>query len=135
MKILNPKNSLLAIVFMASFTSESFAQQGNVIINQDEEITQLLKLKTEINTSENTSDRYRIQIYSGNRSEAEKSQSTFKSMDLEMASKLVYETPNYKIWVGNYRTRLEADRALVKVKAKFPTAFIFKPKKDKGKNL
>ncbi|MCB0388848.1 MAG: SPOR domain-containing protein, partial [Winogradskyella sp.] len=112
---MNPKNSLLAIVFMASFTSESFAQQGNVIINQDEEITQLLKLKTEINTSENTSDRYRIQIYSGNRSEAEKSQSTFKSMDLEMASKLVYETPNYKIWVGNFRTRLEADRALVKV--------------------
>ncbi|MFV0571016.1 MAG: SPOR domain-containing protein [Xanthomarina gelatinilytica] len=131
MKILNPKNSLLAIVFMASFTSESFAQQGHVIINQDEEITQLLKLKTEMNTSENTSDRYRIQIYSGNRSESEKSQSTFKSMDLEMASKLVYETPNYKIWVGNFRTRLEADRALVKVKSKFPTAFIFKPKKDK----
>jgi hypothetical protein len=52
-------------------------------------------------------------------------------MDLEMASKLVYETPNYKIWVGNFRTRLEADRALVKVKSKFPTAFIFKPKKDK----
>ncbi|GGG34131.1 SPOR domain-containing protein [Bizionia arctica] len=131
MKILNPKTRLFTIASMVCFTCLSFAQQGTVIINQDKEITQLLDLKTKINTSEDTSDRYKIQIYSGNRSEAEKTQSTFKSLNLEMPSKLVYETPNYKIWVGNFRSQLEADRALVKVKAKFPAAFKFKPKKDK----
>ncbi|HLV38738.1 SPOR domain-containing protein [Xanthomarina sp.] len=131
MKILNSKNSLYTLGFMVLFTSLSFAQQGNVIVNQDKEIDQLLNLKKTINTSENTSDRYKIQIYSGHRSEAESTQSNFRALSLEMPSKLVYETPNYKIWVGNYRTRLEADRALIKVKAKFPTAFIFKPKKDK----
>jgi hypothetical protein len=41
-----------------------------------------------------------------------------------------FETPNYKIWIGNFNTRLEADRALVKVKRKFAYAFYFKPKKD-----
>ena len=131
MKILNPKNTPITIAFMVLITSLSFAQQGTVNINQDKEITQLLDLKAEINTSENASDRYKIQIYSGNRSEAEKSQSTFKSMNLDLTSKLVYETPNYKIWVGNFRTQLEADRALKKVKVKFPTAFKFKPKKEK----
>ena len=125
MKILNTKYRLLALVFMASFANISFAQEGTVIINQDKEITQLLDIKTEINTSENTVNRYKIQIYSGNRSEAEKAQSTFKSLDIDLLSKLVYETPNYKIWVGNFRDRLEADRALKKVKAKFPAAFIF----------
>lgn len=131
MKILNTKNQIFALVFMASFASVSFAQEGTVIINQDKEIAKLLDIKTEINTSENASDRYKIQIYSGNRSEAEKAQSTFKSLDLDLTSKLVYETPNYKIWVGNFRSQLEADRALVKVKAKFPAAFKFKPKKEK----
>ena len=131
MKILNSKNSLYTLGFMVLFTSLSFAQQGNVIVNQDKEIDQLLNLKKTINTSENTSDRYKIQIYSGQRSEAESTQSNFRALSLEMPSKLVYETPNYKIWVGNFRTRLEADRALIKVKTKFPTAFIFKPKKDK----
>ena len=37
---------------------------------------------------------------------------------------------NYKIWVGNFKTRLEADRALVKIKRKFSNAFYFKPKTD-----
>jgi hypothetical protein len=133
MKILNLKNTHFAIAFMVLFTSLNFAQQGTVIINQDKEISQLLDLKTEINNSENTSDRYRIQIYSGNRSEAEKTQSTFKSLNLDLSSKLVYETPNYKIWVGNFRDRLEADRALKKIKATFPAAFRFKPKKEKEK--
>jgi hypothetical protein len=133
MKILKPKNTLFTIAIMTLITSFSFAQEGTLVINQDKEIIQLLNLKTEINTSENTSDRYRVQIYSGNRSDAEKAQSTFRSLNLDLPSKLVYETPNYKVWVGNFRDRLEADRALKKVKVKFPAAFKFKPKKEKEK--
>ncbi|MCX7546810.1 SPOR domain-containing protein [Xanthomarina sp. F1114] len=131
MKILNYKKSVYSLGFMILITSLSFAQQGSVNINQDKEINQLLALKKEINTSENTSDRYKIQIYSGNRTEAEKNQSNFKALNLEMPSKLVYETPNFKIWIGNFRTSLEADRALAKIKTTFPSAFIFKPKKEK----
>ena len=40
---------------------------------------------------------------------------------------IIYETPNYKIWVGNYYTRLEADRNLIKIRKKFSSAFIFRP--------
>ncbi|MFL0354132.1 SPOR domain-containing protein [Xanthomarina sp. GH4-25] len=131
MKLLNMKISTFTVVCILFVSQLSYGQQGTVTINQNKDIDKLLVLKKEINESENTSDRYRIQIYSGNRSEAEKAQSNFRNMSVDLKSKLVYETPNYKIWVGNFRTRLEADRALVKVKAKFPTAFIFKPKKEK----
>lgn len=131
MKILNMKISTFTVVCILFFGHSSFAQQGTVTINQDKDIDKLLSVKKEMNESENISDRYRIQIYSGNRSEAEKALSTFRNMSLELKSKLVYETPNYKIWVGNFRDRLEADRALKKVKVKFQTAFIFKPKKEK----
>ena len=131
MKILKLKISTFTVVCILFVSNLSFGQQGTVIINQDKEIDKLLEIKKEMNESETASDRYRIQIYSGNRQDAEKSRSTFRNMSINLSSKLVYETPNYKIWVGNFRTRLEADRALVKVKAKFPTAFIFKPKKEK----
>ncbi|PWK20884.1 SPOR domain-containing protein [Xanthomarina spongicola] len=131
MKTLNIKISTFTVVCILFLTNLSFGQQGTVTINQDKDIDKLLAIKKEMNESEDTSDRYRIQIYSGNRSEAEKAQSTFKSLNIDLPSKLVYETPNYKIWVGNFRDRLEADRALKKVKTKFPTAFRFKPKKEK----
>jgi hypothetical protein len=121
----------LTVVCILFLTNLSFAQQGTVTINQDKDIDKLLSIKKEMNESENTSDRFRIQIYSGNRAEAEKTQSAFKALNMKMPSKLVYETPNYKIWVGNFRSQLEADRALAKVKAKFPAAFKFKPKKEK----
>ncbi|MBT8377528.1 MAG: SPOR domain-containing protein, partial [Bacteroidia bacterium] len=41
-----------------------------------------------------------------------------------------FNTPNYKIWVGNFTNRLEADRALVRIKRNYMNAFIFQPKDD-----
>jgi hypothetical protein len=108
-----------------------YSQQGSITINQDADIDRLLAIKKQMNTSESASDRYKIQVYSGNRSEAEKSRSKLRNTYNQWKTSLVYETPNYKIWVGNFRTRLEADRALKKIKSKFPSAFIFKPKKEK----
>ncbi|APX99320.1 SPOR domain-containing protein [Lacinutrix venerupis] len=106
-----------------------FAQQGTVTINQNPEISTLLELKKQINAEDEDSNRYKIQIYSGSRTRAESIENSFDSSFNSWSSKLVYETPNYKIWVGSFRTRLEADKALMKIKKKFPSAFIFKPKK------
>ena len=121
--------SLIMFCFIVKINTCN-AQQGTVIINQDKDIERLLDIKKEMNTSEDVTDRYKIQIYSGSRSSAENHQSKFRGSYSQWSSKLVYETPNYKIWVGNFRSRLEADRALIKIKRKFPSAFRFKPKKD-----
>jgi len=120
----------LCFSLILTFTSGIlFAQQGSVVVNQDPQIAALLELKKQINSEDEDSDRYKIQIYSGTRQRAESMEISFDSSFNSWSSKLVYETPNYKIWVGNFRTRLEADKALMKVKKKFPSAFIFKPKK------
>lgn len=127
MKTLYLKISLLALFcFLASATVCS-AQQGKVVINQDKKITELLNVKKEMN--KNDVNRYKIQIYSGNRKDAESTKMNFEASFNQWPSKMDFETPNYKIWVGNFATRLEADRALKKVKRNFPSAFIFKPKK------
>lgn len=122
---------LTSIILLASI-SYSFAQQGDVTVNQDEKITVLLNAKKELNKTENASNRYKIQIYNGNRSDAKSAQKEFHLSFSDWRSKIEYESPNFKIWVGNFRTRLEADRALKRIKRKFPSAFIFKPKKEKN---
>jgi len=122
------KNLCFSLALLLS-SSVVFGQQGTVVINQQPEISTLLELKKEINIEEEDNDRYKIQIYSGSRQEAESVENNFDSTFNSWSSKLEYETPNYKIWVGSFRTRLEAERALIKIKKKFPNAFIFKPKK------
>ena len=110
------------------FTSLS-AQNNTVIIVKDAKIDQLLKLKSEQNKDDGTSKNYKIQIYSGSSEGASEKLSAFKSEFTQWPSKIVFETPNHKVWIGNFRKRLEADRALIEITEKFDRAFIFKPKK------
>ncbi len=117
----------------ALYVNLCFAQQGTVTINQAPELDTLLALKKEMNVSDSDSDRYKIQIFSGDRTGAEKAMTKFEDAFNKIPSLLVYETPNYKVWVGNFRSRLEADRALVKIKKEFGDAFRFRPKKKDKK--
>ena len=128
MKILYLKISLLGVFYFLASSNFCNAQQGKVVVNQDKSITELLNVKKEMN--KNDSNRYKIQIYSGNRKEAESANANFISSFSQWKSVVQFETPNYKTWAGNFATRLEADRALKKIKQNFPSAFIFKPKKD-----
>ena len=124
------KISVLACICFSLFYVDVFAQQGTVSVNQDNDINILIKLKKQINKEESLTNQYKIQVYSGNRSEAESVQEGFNTTFEKWTSKMVYEYPNFKIWAGNLATRLEADRALKEVKKAFNSAFIFKPKKD-----
>lgn len=128
MNFLNTKNLAFLALFLISSMFTIHAQTGQIEIHQDPEIDQLLELKKEINTSDSENGKYRIQIYSGNRSDAEKTKMDYQNKFSKWKSSIVYETPNYKIWVGNFKTRLEADRALVDIQTKFSSAFVFKPK-------
>ena len=128
MKNLSQKTSF-NILFLVAFNTN--AQVGTLEINQDQDIEKLLAIKKGMNAAEEATGRYKIQVYSGNRADAEEAKIKVYS-SFTWQSTLVYETPNYKIWVGSFRTRLEADRALQKIKNKFPSAFIFKHKKKKA---
>lgn len=129
MKPLKLKVSLLGLFCLVFTTNYSFSQQGTVSIQQDKKISNLLEIKKEMNKNDSDSERYKIQIYSGNRASAESAQREFNTLFTDWKATIQYETPNFKIWAGNFTTRLEADRALKKIKNKFATAFIFKPKK------
>ncbi len=98
-----------------------------VTINQDPRIKTLLDIKSKMEKNGEFSDRYKIQLYYGNLNRANEIMKASKEAFPKWDSSIRWETPNYKVWLGNYRTRLEADRALKEVHSEFPNAFIFKP--------
>ena len=101
-----------------------FGQNGNIEIKQSNKLDSIIKLKKELNSK---IQNLRIQIYSGDRDNAEQMIKEFIEIFNDTTADVIYETPNYKVWVGNYYTQLEADKRLVEIRKKFRSAFIFRP--------
>ena len=101
-----------------------FGQNGNIEINQSNKLDSIIKLKKELNSK---IQNLRIQIFSGDRDNAEQIIKEFIEIFNDTTADVIYETPNYKVWVGNYYTQLEADKRLLEIRKKFRSAFIFRP--------
>ena len=101
-----------------------FGQNGSIKINQSNKLDSIIKLKKELNSK---IQNLRIQIYSGDRENAEQVIQEFNEIFNDTTADVIYETPNYKVWVGNYYTQLEADKRLIEIRKKFRSAFIFRP--------
>lgn len=67
---------------------------------------------------------YRIQLYNGFETEAKKTRAKFRIKFPEIPTFIVYKSPEWKIQVGNYKTKLEADRALLDFKKEFYGALV-----------
>ena len=102
----------------------SFAQDGNIKINQSNKLDSIIKLKKELNSK---IQNLRIQIYSGDRENSESIIKEYIEAFNDTTADIIYETPNYKVWVGNFYTQLEADREILEIRKKFRSAFIFRP--------
>ena len=127
--MLRKKTLFLASLFILATVSLSSAQEGQVTIKQDESLPALLAQKSEMVKDGIIGERYRIQLFSGDNNAASKVIRDYRSQYPVWPSTIVFETPNYKVWVGNFRNSLEADRALAEIKKSFPSAFRFKPEK------
>ena len=68
---------------------------------------------------------YRIQLYNGSEDLAKSnSELNFKQNFLPCETHLIYNAPEWKIQVGNYKTTLEADKAMVDINLKFSGAIV-----------
>lgn len=123
--LVNKNLIFLCFVFLGG--TYGFAQSAKVTVNQNEKIPQLLSLKMQMNGQNAFGERYKIQIYYGSSDRAKSVVKYFKKEHPGWSIIIKYQAPNYKVWVGDYRNRLEADRAYAKIKDDYSTAFIFKP--------
>lgn len=94
-----------------------------------QKIQQLQKNKAKLDLQGEFSNQYNIQLYYGELEKANAILDKAKNKFPEYYATIKWETPNYKVWVGSFRTRLKADRALIRIQQTFENAFIFKPVK------
>jgi len=110
-------------IFIFFFGLFSVVAFGQMKINQSTQIKEFMEVKKEFAQLEKT---YQIQVYNGNVSDANNEMKNASSK-FNYPSVMTFETPNYKVRIGKFRTRLEAEKALSKVKNVYPAAFVIAP--------
>ena len=115
---------LLSIFFISL---NSFSQEGKIKLNQDPRLTELMKLKKEVNQETFTSGQFTIQVYNGHYESGVKLMEELNSNDKFQDVLFSFETPYYKIRIGKYVSKIEAIKELKLIKKTFPSAFILKP--------
>ena len=111
-------------ILILLFSIASFGQNSEIIVIKSNKLDSIVKLRKELNSK---TQNLRIQIYNGNRENAELIMKEYLEVFNDTSANIIYETPNYKIWVGDFFTQLEADRKLIKIRKRFRSAFIFRP--------
>jgi hypothetical protein len=127
MEIRVTNKNLLSFLFCGISACYVQAQEQNVTVIQDPKFEQLLNDKRKINSSLTVNDSYKIQIYTGGSENAKKTLNEFRQLFSDLDATIVFNTPNYKVWVGNFRTRIEAEKTLADIKDSYKNVLLIKP--------
>ena len=124
------KRMKLFVVISAVFIlKNSFGQNGNVEIIKDIRIDDLIKQQSAIIPPSTVPQitGYRIQLFfDADKKLVEDARSKFTTMYPKVDTYIIYNAPNYFLKVGNFRTRLEAEKVKSTVDRDFQTNFIVK---------
>ncbi|MFM9824728.1 SPOR domain-containing protein [Flavobacterium sp.] len=120
----------LTIIFIVFCNLKIIAQNQNAEITQNPKFEQLLNEKRKLNPSIIINDYYKIQIFSGDSESAKNNLNEFKQEFKTIDATIVFYTPNYKVWVGNFKTRIEAEKNLIKIKNKFTNVLLIRPNRN-----
>lgn len=112
-------------LFLVCYSVFCFSQQGRVNIEQDPGITKMLSLYKTLNAEANF---YTIQVGFGSFEKAEKLKSDVGVDFPGWYSKIIFDSPTYRVQVGRFRTKLEAEREYIEVRKKYPESLLLSPK-------
>ncbi len=117
---------IIYTITLSLSTFVGFSQNGEISIEQDEKITELIDIYSSSNENSNV---YRIQVFFGS---FQKAQNIKNKVDVDFPgwySKIDFESPSYRVRVGKFKTKLKAEQKLIEVRKKYPNAMLLKPKK------
>ena len=101
------------------------AQDENVIYN-DTLTQKLFQIKKDYSKRVFESTYYTIQIYFGDLNNADSILIDFQEKNKEIKSELIFETPNYKVRIGEYKDINIASQKLEGIRRTYPGSFIVK---------
>lgn len=126
-KMIKMRKFLLILIFTA-FVYGGFAQRGSLHVNQDSRIERLMQKQRDVYAANNTMPGFRVQIFMeiGNEAvdHAAVTKKSFEKLFPGIPVYLSYEQPYYRLRVGDFRNRVEAEKYLRLIKPKFGLAFV-----------
>ncbi|WP_127136520.1 SPOR domain-containing protein [Flagellimonas oceanensis] len=124
------KTAVFSTILIA-LTTQVFAQDGQVTIQQDPKINELVKLYAKVNANTGF---YQIQVGFGNYARAQDLLSQVEIDFPDWYSKIEFESPTYRVRLGRFKTKLEAERKYLEVRKKYPDAMLLKPEEKENKS-
>ena len=124
------KITLFSFSLFALLSSQNiFSQTKKSNIEQDEKIEKLLVEKRKNNSAITINDKFKIQIFFGNIEESKKTLIAFKKDFSQTDGTIIFSNPSYKVWVGSFKSKIEAEKAIITIKKKYPSSVIIEPNK------
>jgi hypothetical protein len=120
----NFKFSIVICMLLSSFWNTS-AQDEDVNYN-DTLTKKFFQIKKDFSKKTFESTYYTIQIFYGSLNEADSIYNDFKQNYEDVKSELIFETPNYKVRIGEYKDINVASQSLEKIRRVYPGSFIIK---------
>ena len=122
------KKKFLFFVITCLLSISCVAQEGFLILNQDQRIDTLLMKQRQIHENDSTIDGFRVQIFMelGNDAlqHADSVMAKFTEKYPDVPIYLVFGQPYYRLRIGDFRTRLEAENMYQRVKKEYRNAFV-----------
>jgi hypothetical protein len=109
-------------------SKDSFKQNnrtGKITVIEDERITELDNLKRDYPSLQ---DGYRVQIFFGKRKEALNQKAKFTESYPELPAYISYLAPNFRLRVGDFRTRTEGEKLKHEIDSDYPGCYLVKDK-------
>jgi hypothetical protein len=94
---------------------------GSVTLHEPERISALMELYT---ATRQPLKGYRVQVFLGDRSKAEETRRLFMTRHTETPAYLSYLAPNFRVRVGDLRTRLEAEKLRDVLREEYPGLYV-----------
>lgn len=104
-----------------------FGQEGNIEIIKDSRINALVEKQSEVipPAINPQIDGFRIQLFfDSDKGQINSAKAKFMSHFKTIDTYVTYNAPNFFLKVGDFRTRLEAEKIKAEIEAEFPTSFI-----------
>lgn len=118
-------------------SSTSTAQtKGKVEVVKDPRVDTLIARRAELNKAVGTDlvNGYRVQIFTGpNRKDAYSIQSKFQEEFPDIRTYVIYSEPNFKVRVGDFKNRMDAEKLQDELKKWFTGMFIISEKINPAK--
>ena len=121
------KSLIFVLCFCVSLAGLAQTDSGSIVVHKDPRIDLLMKKQIEINeittrNSRRSAQGFRIQVIStNNRTKAMDAKTKIYQRFPELKAYLMYQSPFYRLKLGNFRERSEAEEYLSQIQPIYPT--------------